>query len=463
MGALVFPPDFLWGAATSAFQIEGAAVEDGRGPSMWDAYAATPGRIADGSDARVACDHYHLWRDDLALMQWLGLGAYRFSIAWPRVLPSGRGAVNAAGLDFYDALVDALLAAGIEPFVTLYHWDLPLPLHEAGGWTARETAQAFAEYADVVTQRLGDRVRRWATLNEPWCSATLGYEEAAHAPGWRDPAAALAAAHHLLLGHGWAMQAIRRHVRDAEAGIVLIFAPAHAASESAADQDAARQADGAMQRWYLDPLFRAAYPADAIADRVRRGHLASDVLPFVQDGDLQTIAAPLDFLGVNYYSRVLVRAGANGAPEAVPQAPPEDLTDMGWEVYPDGLRETLERVHRDYAPPRIYITENGAAYTDAPAADGSIPDVRRRDYLHAHLDAAHAALAAGVPLGGYFAWSLLDNFEWSQGFAKRFGLFAVDYATQRRTARDSAHWYRRVVAAGAVDDDVPSFLMRRVP
>lgn len=463
MSALVFPPSFVWGAATSAFQIEGGATEDGRGVSIWDTYAATPGRIADGSDARIACDHYHRWREDIALMRDLGLRGYRFSLAWPRIVPQGRGAVNAAGLDFYDALVDGLLAAGIEPFVTLYHWDLPQPLQDAGGWMARATAEAFAEYAHIGAAWLGDRVTQWATLNEPWCSATLGHEQGAHAPGVRDPRAALAAAHHLLLAHGLGAAAVRAAAPRAELGIVLIFSPAHPASGSAADRDAARRADGAMQRWYLDPLFRGAYPADALADRVRLGHLDAPELPWVREGDMAAIAAPLDWLGVNYYSRVVVRADERGEPVAVPQAPPDQLTDMGWEVYPDGLEETLLRVQRDYAPRRVYITENGAAYTDtARAAGGSLIDARRVDYLQSHLAAAHRAHAAGVPLAGYFAWSLLDNFEWAEGAAKRFGLVEVEPGTLRRIPKQSAQWYRQVIAADAVDDLSPSALSRRV-
>ena len=463
MSSLVFPRDFLWGAATSAFQIEGAAAEDGRRESIWDRFAATPGRIADGTDARVACDHYHRWRDDIARLQWLGAGAYRFSIAWPRVMPAGLGAVNIAGLDFYDALVDRLLAAGIQPFPTLYHWDLPQPLQERGGWAARETADAFVHYSDAVTARLGDRVTHWVTHNEPWCSATLGYELGQHAPGLTRPAEALRAAHHLLLAHGWATEVVRRNVPGAEVGIVLILSPAHPATQTAADRDAARRSDGAMNRWYLDPLFRGSYPADAVDDRIRLGHLDGAELPFVRDGDMAAIAAPLDFLGVNYYSRVVVRADAAGEPVAVPMAPPEHLTDMGWEVYPDGLHELLLRLHREYRPAKIYITENGAAYTDAQDATGRIADDRRVEYFRRHLAAAHQAIADGVPLAGYFAWSLLDNFEWAQGFAKRFGLFEVDFATQRRTAKDSAHWYRHLIAANAVDEPTQHSLSRRNP
>jgi beta-glucosidase len=452
MSGYGFPKGFLWGVATSAQQIEGARDEDGRGQSIWDRFARAPGAIADGSTPDVACDHYHRWRQDIALMKWLGVGAYRFSIAWPRIIPTGTGAVNAVGLDFYDALVDGLLEAGIQPFPTLYHWDLPQALQDRGGWGARDTAAAFVEYCSAVTRRLGDRIRLWVTHNEPWCVATLGHEEGHHAPGHHDPAEALRVAHHLLLSHGWATEAIRQEVPGAEVGIVLIHCPAYAASMGEADRDAARWFDGFFNRWYLDPLFRGSYPTDAIADRVALGHLQGDDLPFVADGDLAAIATPLDFLGFNYYSRVIMQAGPLGRPEAVKTVPAEELTGMGWEVFPGGLYESLLRVHRDYWSGKLYITENGAAYDDPVEADGRIPDSRRIAYLREHLLAVRRAIAAGVPLEGYFAWSLLDNFEWGFGYEKRFGLFAVDFETQQRIPKDSAYWYRDVVAAGAIDD-----------
>ncbi|MBN2170098.1 MAG: beta-glucosidase [Candidatus Krumholzibacteriota bacterium] len=447
-----FPDGFVWGVATSAQQIEGGRDAGGRGESIWDRFAATPGKIADGSNPDVACDHYHRWREDVAIMRRLGLGAYRFSIAWPRVLPAGAGTPSAAGLDFYDALVDGLLAAGIEPFPTLYHWDLPQALQDVGGWGERDTARAFADYASLVTRRLGDRVARWTTHNEPWCAATLGHEEGHHAPGHTDPAEALRAAHHLLLSHGWAAAAIQREVPAAEVGIVLIHTPAHPATDGAADADAARWFDGFFNRWYLDPLFRGAYPADAVADRIAAGHLADTEPPFVMDGDMAAIAAPLDFLGVNYYSRVVMKAGPDGRPVAENPAPPGERTDMGWEVYPRGLHESLARIHRDYAPRRIYITENGAAYDDPADAAGRIADGRRIAYLRDHLLAARRAIADGVPLAGYFAWSLMDNFEWGYGYTKRFGLFAVEDETRRRVPKDSAFWYHDLVSANAVDD-----------
>jgi beta-glucosidase len=453
-----FPDGFLWGAATSAQQIEGARHAGGRGESIWDRFAEMNGKIADGSNADVACDHYHRWQDDIELMKSLGLDAYRFSIAWPRILPNGRGKTNEAGLDFYDSLVDGLLAAGIQPFPTLYHWDLPQSLQDEGGWGERTTAEAFAEYASVVTRRLGDRVRHWVTHNEPWCAATLGHAEGHHAPGLEDPALSLRAAHHLLLSHGWATEAIRREASSAEVGIVLIHCPAHPASDSAADQNAARCFDGMFNRWYLDPLFRGSYPADAIADRVAMGHLEDDTLPFVKSGDLSAISTPLDFLGMNYYSRAVMKAGPDVWPVDAKTTPPEELTDMGWEVYPDGLEESLLRIHREYGASAIYIAENGAAYDYPVDAAGHIADVKRIDYLREHLLAARRAIAGGVPLLGYFAWSLLDNFEWGYGYEKRFGLFGVDFETQERIPKDSAFWYRDVVATNAVEDATPQSL-----
>jgi len=453
MSRRTFPPGFLWGTATSAAQIEGSTHAHGRGASIWDAFAALPGRIEDGSTPETACDHVRLWREDVERMKSLGVNAYRFSIAWPRVIPTGRGAVRPDGLDFYDALTDALLAAGIEPFVTLYHWDLPQALEDEGGWGNRAVVGAFVDYAAAVVARLGDRVRSWATHNEPWCIATLGHEEGAHAPGHRDPQLALRAAHHLLLSHGRAAAVIRAMSDEARVGIVLNLTPAVPVDpESPADRDAVRRFDGLFNRWYLDPLFRGMYPADTVADRVHRGHLESEVLPFVEPGDMDAIATPIDWLGVNYYSRVILRARPDGEPEAVPAGPPETLTDMGWEVHPEGLDPLLLRLHREYAPPAIYITENGAAYTDPKDADGRVADRRRIAFLRGHLLAAHRAVTAGVPLRGYFVWSLLDNFEWGYGYTKRFGLFDVDFATQKRTPKESAFWYRDAVAANGIAD-----------
>ena len=449
-GAQGFPEGFSWGAATSAQQIEGATREDGRGESVWDRFASVAGNIADGSDASVACDHYHRWRDDVAIMREIGLDAYRFSTAWPRIMPGGDDRVNARGLDFYDRLVDELLAAGITPFVTLNHWDTPPALQERGGWAARDTASAFVAYAEAVTKRLGDRVRHWITHNEPWCQATLGHEQGLHAPGHRDPAEALAVAHHLLLSHGWSVESIRRFSPGAQVGITLLLVSVEPATSAAGDRDAARALDGTFNRWFLDPVFRAAYPEDVIADRVRLGHLPTTELRFVQQGDMDVIATPTDFLGVNYYSRAVVRAGADGSPVAAETAPGEERTAMGWEVWPQGLFDLLTRVTREYAPGRIYVTESGAAYDDEVQPTGRIRDERRIAYLRRHLDAARQAIAAGAPLAGYFVWSLLDNWEWAQGYQKRFGMVRVDYDTQRRTLKDSALWYRAAIAGQAV-------------
>jgi beta-glucosidase len=453
-----FPEGFLWGTATSSHQIEGAFGECGRSESIWDRFESTRGKIEDATNASVACDHYSRWREDIELMKWLGVNAYRFSIAWPRILPRGRGPVNTEGLGFYDALVDALLEAGIEPFVTLYHWDLPQVLEESGGWTERETAEAFVEYTAAIASRLGDRVRHWTTHNEPWCISTLGYEQGHHAPGRKNPAEALRAAHHLLLSHGWATGVLRSEAAGAEVGIVLNLVPAVPASDSAGDIDAARWFDGFFNRWFLDPIFRGRYPVDAIEDRLKRGHVAGTGLPagadlpFVRPGDLDIIAAPLDFLGVNYYSRNVLREDESGRPAAVTVVPEEELTDMGWEVYPRGLHDLLLRLKSEYGPSKVYITENGAAYSDGPDKAGRIEDQRRVEFLRGHLLEAHRAIEDGVPLAGYFVWSLLDNFEWAHGYTKRFGLYWVNFFTQERIPKKSAFWYRDVVAANAVDD-----------
>jgi beta-glucosidase len=451
MAAFRFPENFVWGTATSAQQIEGGRDRDGRDESIWDRFATVPGKIEDGSNCDTTCDHYHRWPQDIELMQWLGTGAYRFSTSWARVMPDGRTS-NPRGLDFYDRLVDGLLTAGVTPFLTLNHWDMPQTLLETGGWCARDTAHRFVEYAAAVSARLGDRVQQWCTHNEPWCVATLGYEEGHHAPGLKSPADGLYAAHHLLLSHGWAADVIRANALDPHVGIVIIHCPAMPATDSATDHDAARWFDGFFNRWYLEPLYRGAYPADAVADRVARGHLPEGDLPFVQDGDLAAISAPMDYLGVNYYSRNIMRMNEDGKPAAVPGGRKEDRTEMGWEVFPQGLTDTLVRIHRDYAPPRIYIAENGAAFADPEVKNGRIADVRRASYLREHLKAAHAALETGVPLHGYFAWSLLDNFEWSYGFSKKFGLFQVDFDTFARTAKDSAYLYRDIIARNAVSE-----------
>jgi beta-glucosidase len=450
--SLQFPERFVWGAGTSAFQIEGGWNEDGKSESIWDRYCRTPGKIADGSSGDVACDHYHRWRDDIALMKRLALPAYRFSISWPRILPEGRGKVNQAGLDFYTRLVDGLLEAGIRPFVTLYHWDLPQALQEAGGWPERVVAEAFAEYTDVVSGALGDRVRDWMTINEPWCMSLLSYQIGEHAPGWKDNwVAALRAAHHALLAHGWAVPVLRRNSPGAQVGIVLNYVPAYAASPSEADAQAAHGFDGYFNRWFLDPVFGRGYPDDMVRGYGQAGHLPDD-MAFVHAGDLEAIAAPTDFLALNYYNRAILRSQAIPETENLPRVefPHAEVTDMGWEIYADGLHDMLVRVHRDYGPGRVYVAENGASFSDGPDGAGRVPDVRRTAYLRDHLAACHRAIQAGVPLNGYFVWSLLDNFEWAKGYTQRFGVVWVDYASQKRLPKMSALWYQDVIAANAV-------------
>ncbi|MBM7118088.1 GH1 family beta-glucosidase [Archangium primigenium] len=456
MTTVHFPKGFLWGTATSSYQIEGAAQEDGRGESIWDRFSKTPGKVEDGTNGDVACDHYHRYRDDVALMKRLGMQAYRFSVAWPRVLPTGRGRVNPAGLDFYKRLVDALLEAGIEPFVTLYHWDLPQVLQDEGGWTQRSTAEAFTEYADVVARALGDRVKNWITHNEPWCTSLLSHEKGIHAPGLKDFRAALLASHHVLLSHGWAVPVIRAASPGAQVGITLNFSPAEAASPSAADYDAFRHYDGYFNRWFLDPLYGRHYPADMVADYVRAGHLPPEGLAtLVRPGDLEAIAAPCDFLGVNYYNRAVIRSDrvpeSENLPRTVHLAPPSEWTEMGWEVHADSLRRILTRLHLVYAPARLYVTENGASFSVGPDAEGRVRDDRRLAYLREHFLAARKAMEAGAPLAGYFVWSFLDNFEWDRGYSQRFGIVWVDYKTQQRIPKDSALWYRDVIAANAVE------------
>ena len=454
-GRLEFPAGFWWGAATAAYQIEGSVAADGRTPSIWDTFCATPGKVARGESGAVAADHYRLYQQDVELIANLGLSAYRFSVSWPRVQPGGRGRVNAAGAGFYDRLVDALLARGVRPVLTLYHWDLPQELEDDGGWAARDTAYRFADYATLVAQRLGDRVELWTTLNEPWCSAFLGYASGDHAPGRTDPADALAAAHHLLLAHGLGVQALRAQLPAAPMSLVVNLTAMRSVSEDPADLDAARRMDGLANRLFLDPVLRGEYPVDVLADTS-----AITDWSFIRDTDLEIISAPLDALGINYYQPTLVgagRAGVNamaawpGCSDVVVHPIPGPVTDMDWAVDASGLREILVRLGREYGNPPLLVTENGAAYRDQVTPDGGVHDPERVGYLRAHLIAAHQALAEGVDLRGYFVWSLLDNFEWAEGYGKRFGLVHVDYETQRRTWKDSAHWYREVIAGGGVD------------
>ena len=439
MTRTTFPADFVWGAATASYQIEGAVDADGRGESIWDRFCATPGKVRNGDCGAIACDFFHRYADDVALMRELGLDGFRFSVAWPRVVPEGRGPVNHAGLDFYDRLVDTLLASGIQPCVTLYHWDLPQVLEDRGGWPARETVDAFAEYVEAVVARLGDRVQRWITHNEPWVVAWLGYGWGLHAPGRTSEAEALAAAHHLLLSHGRAVEVLRRDAPGAEVGITLNLMHDYPASPSPEDVAAARHVDGFRNRWFLDPVFRGEYPADLVE------HYAAS-LPPIADGDLATIAAPIDVLGVNTYSRGVIGASPDGGAPTYVRVPDSEYTDMDWEVYPDGLHDLLVRLRDDYAPERIAITENGAAFSDVRGHDGAVRDPERLAYLERHLDAVGRALEAGVPVTGYYVWSLLDNFEWQHGYAKRFGIVYVDYPTLERVPKSSFRWYRDFIA-----------------
>ncbi|MGC9665910.1 GH1 family beta-glucosidase [Planosporangium sp. 12N6] len=432
--------EFVWGVATSAYQIEGAVAEDGRSPSIWDTFCRVPGAIAGGDTGDVACDHYHRWPEDVELMRRLGVDSYRFSVAWPRVIPGGTGAVNASGLDFYDRLVDALCAAGIRPFVTLYHWDLPQALQDRGGWPARDTAYALADYAAVVGARLGDRVADWFTINEPLCSAWIGHLEGTMAPGERDLRRAVPAAHHLLLGHGLAVAALRASSPGpVRVGAVVNLSPVEPASDDPRDVAAARRSDGHTNRWWLDPLYGRGYPADMVAEY--------GFAPPVRDGDLDVIATPTEHVGLNYYFRQVVVDDPDGPAPRARQVPVSGAhqTAMDWEVHPDGLEELLLRLHREYAAPTIYVTENGAAFADSVTADGTVEDKERLSYLEDHVAATRRAARAGVPVAGYFAWSLLDNFEWAYGYDKRFGLIHVDYDTQRRTVKASGHRYAEMI------------------
>lgn len=428
-----FPPDFIWGIATSSFQIEGAANEDGKGESIWDRFCRVPGAIADASNGDMACDHYHRLDSDLDLIAALGVDAYRFSISWPRVQPLGAGDWNEKGLAFYDRMVDGLLARGVQPYLTLNHWDLPQALQENGGWANRDTVHHFVEYARGVQRRVGNRVAAITTHNEPWVIAVLGHENGNFAPGLKSRRTAAQVAHHLLLSHGLALQALRADGCRAKLGIVLNLAPSMPATDSAADAAKAHLDDARARRWYTDPLFKGAYPQEILDE------LGADA-PVVEAGDMTHIATPMDYLGVNYYSRHVASAGepfdakARGLP----------VNDMGWEIYPQGLTDLLLRLHQDYRLPPVFITENGGAFKD-PVTNGQIHDVDRTEYLQTHITAMAVAMAQGVPMAGYIVWSLMDNFEWSSGYAKRFGIVHVDYATQRRTLKDSALWYRGFV------------------
>lgn len=441
-----FPPGFVWGAITAAYQIEGAWNESGKGPSIWDSFVRRPGKIERGETADVGPDHYHHWQEDLALMAQLGLKAYAFSISWPRVLPLGAGAVNPAGLDFYDRLVDGLLAAGITPFVMLYHWDLPQALQERGGWANRDVVDWFTEFTHLVAGRLGDRVQNWITQDEPFVAAMGGHFTGEHAPGVQDIGAALAAAHHMLLAHGQAVRALRSILpAAARVGIILNVYPMYPASESEADRQAARRSDGASNRMFLDPLFKASYPEDMLT-------MFGPWLPSIHPGDLETIASPMDFLGINYYSRGVMRAEP-GFPilQAVPVQPEGSEYSQMWEIYPPGMYDVLKRVFNDYHPKEIFVTENGVPVPDGVDYDGRVRDERRIRYLRDHIAQVHRAIEDGVPVRGYFHWTLMDNFEWAFGYRMRFGLVYVDFETQQRIIKDSGRWYANVIKENGVN------------
>lgn len=477
-GPLVFPPDFLWGAATAAYQIEGAVAEDGRTPSIWDTFARTPGAVLGGDTGDLACDHYHRVPEDVALMRSLNLNAYRFSTAWPRVRPDG-GAPNQAGIDFYARLVDELLGQGISPWITLYHWDLPQALEDAGGWTNRDTAYRFADYALTLYDALGDRVPYWTTMNEPWCSAFLGHTGGQHAPGRQEGVAGVVAAHHLMLGHGLVVDELRRRRTTAQLGITLNLTVADPFdADEPADVEAARRVDGFFNRVFLEPIFHGRYADDLASDTDGMTFDGKKWQEFVHDGDLALISTPLDVLGVNYYHgdaasgrpvtdpEQVLGARIEHAPRPVRSPYPggDDITfprrglpvtGMDWEVQPEGLTRLLVRLRDEYAAPPAYITENGAAYDDVVGPDGSVDDPGRLAFVDAHLRAAHAAIEQGVDVRGYFAWSLLDNFEWAYGYRQRFGIVHVDYDTQVRTPKASARYYAEAARTGQLPAETP--------
>jgi beta-glucosidase len=479
-GRLRFPKGFAWGAAAAAYQVEGAAAEDGRSPSIWDTFSHTPDRVLGGDNGDVAADHYHRYAEDVTLMGEIGLRAYRFSVSWPRVQPGGTGQANPTGLDFYSRLVDELLGAGIDPMLTLYHWDLPQELEDDGGWGNRDTAARFADYAIMVAGRLGDRVRAWTTLNEPFCSAFLGYGSGVHAPGRAEPQTALSAAHHLLLAHGLGVRALRAELPgSAQLSIALNPTDVRAASRSPQAADAARRIDALQNRMFLDPLLRGRYPEDLLRDTA-----SVSGWEFVRDGDTEIAAEPIDMLGINYYAPVVVDGPAAGqeagGQDGTGAAADQDghgtrdhspwigsehvrfvrqegpRTEMDWAIDPAGLRDVLIRVYREYGPIPLTVTENGAAFEDRAGPDGRYHDSHRVEYLRRHIAAAHEAIRAGVDLRGYFVWSLLDNFEWAYGYSKRFGIVHVDFTSQRRVAKASARWYQRVIATGVVNGSAGS-------
>lgn len=436
-----FPDNFVWGAATAAYQIEGAHNEDGKGESIWDRFCKIPGKVQDGDRGDVACDHYHRYQDDIKLMKTISLKGYRFSIAWSRIFPKGKGQVNQAGLDFYERLTDELLNAGIEPFVTLYHWDLPQALQEKGGWANRDTVDYFQDYAEEVSRKLGDRVHFWITHNEPWVVSFLGHHSGIHPPGIKDLSTALKVSHHLLLSHGEAVAILKDNGdKKTQVGITLNLSPVYPASESEEDEKATKRYDGHLNRWFLDPIYKGSYPEDMLA-------LYGEKVPEIRAEDLEHISAKIDFLGINYYTRTVVKADKKKVFLGLSLVKPggAEYTEMDWEIYPAGIYQILRRIHNDYDTPLIYITENGAAFADKIDKNGQVNDISRIKYLEGHFLQAHRAIEEGVKLSGYFVWSLLDNFEWAYGYSRRFGLIYTDYATQKRIIKASGWWYKKVI------------------
>ncbi len=448
---LHFPKEFIWGAATSAYQIEGAAHEDGRGDSIWDRFSRIPGKTVNGDTGEIACDHYHRFEEDIRLMTELGLKAYRFSIAWTRILPDGKGKVNERGLDFYDRLVDALLRANITPYAALYHFDLPQALDDLGGWTNRETADHFARYADIVSQRLGDRVKHWATFNEPLCIALLGYYSGEHAPGRQDQTfkEVNAAIHHVFLAHGKAVPILRANSADCNVGVMLNIYPISPASDSEADRAAAARFDRFHNGWFSLPVLSGEYPADMLK-------MFGDAAPEIHPGDMQLIAPPLDYVGLNYYTRMVVAddpAASDPLKTRMVRVESSDYTAMDWEIYPAGLGELLTRMHREFPQIDLYVAENGCATNDSLDSGGMVHDAGRIEYLTKHLQVLHQAIESGIPVKGYFVWSLLDNFEWAFGYSKRLGLVYVDFLTQRRIKKDSFRFYRDIIRNNSAPEE----------
>jgi beta-glucosidase len=446
---LKFPPDFVWGAIASSYQIEGGWNEDGKGLSIWDTFVRQPGIIERGETGNTAADHYHRWREDIELIGELGLKSYCFSVSWPRILPEGVGSLNPAGLGFYDRLIDGLLEKGITPFIMLYHWELPQALQDKGGWGERDTAFAFAEYGRILAQHFGDRVPLWVTHNEPMVSAILGHLTGEHAPGIKDLDVAMRAVHHLLLSHGLAVESLRAELPSAaQISIILNLTPTYAASEKEEDRQAARRFDGVANRLFLDPLLRGEYSADVL-------EMMGAFFPPMQEGDLKIIAAPLDFLGVNYYTRAVMRYDPQvPGVQASDIHPPQSEYSQMWEIYPPGIYDLLERVWEEYHPPRIFVTENGVCVPDGVDFDGRVRDERRIRFIRTHLAQVHRAIQAGIPVEGYFYWAWIDNFEWNFGYRMRFGLIYVDFETQRRIMKDSGRWYARTIHENGFHDEV---------